>query len=1110
VREAECRVKTAQKWRRKNLILRTATGLVQLLAGLAAGFFIVMLVAAWMLSRGPVSLGFVERHITETLHSAFPTVELEFDDTILTWAGWDRAIDIRIVNLRMATTDGQVRAEIPVASLSISTRALLRGIIAPSRLDLVGPTLSILRKTGDDFNLAVASVGAIATGRLDTFLRQLSAESNPDDPLAYLRTLQISDADIIVEDTVRGQSWVTPDAQLSILRDRNRIDADVSMLVDLADSVAEVSIVGSYDDVTERVDAGVSFSSIIPSEFANTTPVLAFLEDIQFPVQGTLTISSSIDGQLDAVGFDVTGEAGRVSLPSYLGGGIEMDALALQGRFDAEENQVHIAEFLADLPEGSEIRWPTPIDHSFPLDSVKLSGLYAIDHDFLQIDGLDMELGGVNVAIQGTAGSVSTRPEIDLSLDVPFIDVGRLKTYWPAVILDDTYAWVTDNITAGRIENLHAEIETEIANDGDLMVTDAHGEFRVSEVSIQYVDTMPLITQASATAIFDQDSLVFDISSARSAGMDIDDARVSILDISSNNEQAEIRAHVSGDFSSAMSLADRDPLNFASQVGIDAANVSGTTVVNLAFDFPLLNKLTWPDVTASATAVASSVDIPKGLFGFDVHGGELEIGIDRDGMDISGEMLLEAFPTILVWRQNFSPDASYKNQYELSSHVTDITDVTDLGIAVSPFSADMIKGAMPLNVQVTEQFDGSAKLVGTAVLDAVELEAEAINWRKETGIPGQAQVSIDLIDDKVAAIPEFKVQADDLVVSGSALYDEPGGHLNRIEISQVKYGRNEMSGLLVPGGEGVWDADFRGASLDLTPVWESVIHGDLLTSGESFLEDIGLSVQFDRVWLSEERGVNNLSGAFARQDDLWKTIYVTASVDSGESLEIKLTPSEKSNARILTVWSLDAGAVLRTLDIYENMVGGELALTGQFDDALPDQPLKGTLDVRDYRVVNAPGLVKAVSILALTGILDSLQGEGLAFDQLVLPFNYEDGIFELRDAKATGASLGFTASGKVYTHADAVDVDGTIIPVYVLNSMLGNIPVLGEIFSGGEEGGGLFAANYSMTGSRSDPDVSINPLSVFAPGFLRNIFNLGDDHTAGELSVPNITRNERQ
>jgi hypothetical protein len=55
---------------------------------------------------------------------------------------------------------------------------------------------------------------------------------------------------------------------------------------------------------------------------------------------------------------------------------------------------------------------------------------------------------------------------------------------------------------------------------------------------------------------------------------------------------------------------------------------------------------------------------------------------------------------------------------------------------------------------------------------------------------------------------------------------------------------------------------------------------------------------------------------------------------------------------------------------------------------------------------------------------------------------------------------------------------------------LGYIPVLGEIFTSGERGGGVFAANYTMSGSTDDPKVTVNPLSALTPGLFRNIFNI--------------------
>ena len=56
--------------------------------------------------------------------------------------------------------------------------------------------------------------------------------------------------------------------------------------------------------------------------------------------------------------------------------------------------------------------------------------------------------------------------------------------------------------------------------------------------------------------------------------------------------------------------------------------------------------------------------------------------------------------------------------------------------------------------------------------------------------------------------------------------------------------------------------------------------------------------------------------------------------------------------------------------------------------------------------------------------------------------------------------------------------------------MLGRIPVLGNILTGGEKGGGVFAATYTMTGPMEEPVILVNPLSALTPGFLRNLFGI--------------------
>ena len=172
------------------------------------------------------------------------------------------------------------------------------------------------------------------------------------------------------------------------------------------------------------------------------------------------------------------------------------------------------------------------------------------------------------------------------------------------------------------------------------------------------------------------------------------------------------------------------------------------------------------------------------------------------------------------------------------------------------------------------------------------------------------------------------------------------------------------------------------------------------------------------------------------------------------------------------------------------MVGGTLNITGTFDDTLPGRPLTGVMEVKNFRIVKAPIFTRVISIMALTGILEAIEGDGLAFDTLNIPFVSSNGVFTIKEGRASGVSLGFTASGKVYRAAELYDIKGTMVPAYALNSALGSIPVLGQLLTGGEKGSGVFAVNYSVTGPIEEPVVNVNPLSALAPGILRNVFGL--------------------
>jgi hypothetical protein len=206
-------------------------------------------------------------------------------------------------------------------------------------------------------------------------------------------------------------------------------------------------------------------------------------------------------------------------------------------------------------------------------------------------------------------------------------------------------------------------------------------------------------------------------------------------------------------------------------------------------------------------------------------------------------------------------------------------------------------------------------------------------------------------------------------------------------------------------------------------------------------------------------------------------------------------------SRTLTASADDAGGLLRALDVADSMIGGKLAIRGTYNDRAAGHPLDGNVTIDDFRMGNAPWLAKLLQAMTLYGVLDALRGQGLGFSQLIAPFRLTGDILELNDARAFSSSLGMTAKGRVDLGRDIIALEGTIVPAYFFNTLLGRIPLIGRLFSP-EQGGGVFAATYTVRGPLADPAVGVNPLAALTPGFLRGLFGIFDKPSGNGPSAP--------
>ena len=396
----------------------------------------------------------------------------------------------------------------------------------------------------------------------------------------------------------------------------------------------------------------------------------------------------------------------------------------------------------------------------------------------------------------------------------------------------------------------------------------------------------------------------------------------------------------------------------------------------------------------------------------------------------------------------------------------------------------LLGGAVDGRVEVEIANDNSGSIKSTMDLKATKLAVPALGWKKEAGTPGRAEVTLLMARQRITDVPHILVTGPGLDLSGSLRLNPTGG-LDGIAVDTLVAGDTNVTGTVAKLPDGSWDIAIGGAALDLRPVRADEGEGDA-GSDNSFaqLPDFTLAADVGSVWFGPGDPINKVLATLVHDDGIWRLVQMQGELQQGSNVELSIAPTVP-NGRVLQLDADDAGAALRGFGLYSDMVGGTLRADGQFDDRDRLHPFKGRLKVKSYNIINTPVLARLLSILALSGIRDALYGRGIYFSTLDVPFRELGGVIEIDGARAYGSSLGITTSGTVDTVQDTIALNGQLVPFYAVNSALGRLPLIGDVLTGNEQGGGLISASYAITGPLDDPDVSVNPISVLFPGFLR-------------------------
>ena len=1015
----------------------TARIALQALGALFGVLAILFGLAAWRLSTGPLSLGFLSPYMQEALEGEDLPYRFEFEDTVLVWPGWGEALQVHLTDLRIADASGGVTlVAVPAASLGLSGAALLSGSIAPTSIALIRPSLALVRDPDGRLHLAGGDEGGLADDDAsDSLVADLLDPPREDHPMARLERVSLRDASIVLVDEATDLTWTAPSADLTLNLDEAAILGQLSAELQVRDLETRIEMELFHHRESKMGSAAIGFSGLNLVKLSFIAPELEEFAGLRVPLSGTIAFDVAPGGILSGVAFDIAGGEGEIALPEVFPAPVPVRRLAAAGSVDGELSRLVLDSFVIDTDRPS----------------------FYLDGTLWQSDA------GI-----GLKGRFQAH-------DIPFDTLGA---YWPETFIPAGHRWISQNVAEGVITRLDAALDIEPGDfeNNRFDAASAAGTLVFEDASVHYLRPMPPVAGVDGSARFTGDTIDITMSGGQVEGIAATRGTVRLTQVHSAEPRMSATIEAEGPAADALALLDHPRLGLVSKIGLETAGFGGRVHTLFALELPLLYSIEPEQVVVNAVARVEDARIEDIAGVTEMTEGSLRIGVDNANMDLRGTARLQGMPATIAWRENFEDGAPFARRFDVTTTVT--PDVQSaLGFDMAPY----VQGTLGLVGGYTDPGDGAAPRA-TLAFDATEaqLEIPELHWAKPAGAPGAVRVVASIPSEDTVVLTRVELETETLYALGRATLTEGLEGVREITIETLRHGETDIAGRVVSDGDATM-VSVRGASLDARPYFSR-----LTEEGAPEFGELVLDLAVERIVTTDDQQLTDFRARFETGTDGRHVGVMEGTLATGARMSFSLEPLE--DKRRITVRSRDAGEVARTFGIYGNALGGELFMRAVVHDDLPGAPIRGTIRIEDYRVINAPTLARLLTIATLTGILGELQGKGILFSRFQMPFTLQENILTIRDARTSGFTVGVNAEGTVDLETDRVDMSGTIVPAYTFNTLIDAIPVLGELLTGGE-GEGLFAATYEVGGTTAEPDIKVNPLSVLAPNFLRKLFS---------------------
>ncbi|VAV94591.1 hypothetical protein MNBD_ALPHA06-559 [hydrothermal vent metagenome] len=1084
---------------------------LEFIALLMAIFLVVFGVIAWQLSKGPVSLTAFVDDAEKALVQVFGGTTASIGSLQAGWSQSDKAVVIVANDVQVLDANGASILQVPRFEAGLDGLSLLQQKLAFSRLVAFGGEVSVLRRKDGAIGVGVGSLAQVLDN--PAVWKQNRGVGAPAirQAMSKLRVLVIRDGVLNLEDQISGVKWRASNAELSFQRKGGRVEFVADGIIESNGQQSPLHFTGTSDEDFSNLQASSNFKNYVPADLVPDFGPLAFLNRVQAPVTSDVSITTDAAGLLTSANIKVQAGAGVLKITDadlpLKSGVLRASFDAVTGRIVVEEAKIEAGKnsirFIASIKGLDPARLAVGEQISFDVDfapstldlvgilpgTIKLSDLMLVGNYLpkerkLSFNKLHIKANKLNLSGRAQIHWLETEKTGEWSPHITAnarskgtVSLQEVLDFWPINAAEGVRTWAVNNMRQANIFDLvlMLDIKEKRPKNGGLPNEMLALSFAFDQVNTTYFGTMPPIENGTGTALLQGNRFDIKMQSASLLSNQLTQGYVEIPYLFPKGAVATYGAKATGPLADILTLLDQEPFGYASMYRIAPSDVTGTGEIDFQMKRPMRTRVPFSKMSFSAKGSFSGVGGPGLIMDQDVSGVSMQFEADQNAMVVTGEGVIGEWPSKFTWSEDFKAVDKPRTKLSLDTEL-DAALFDGLGLP----TRDFFSGEVGLHLEMIGNGLEVQQGLVRADLAQAFIDVPGPGWEKPIGEPGLLTFSVEETASDEYLLDDLELQAEGLDVQGQIRYSNDGG-LQSLNLSRAKLdGAFDFVADVSRDEYGAFVVDANISQADVSLLMASWLNRET----EKFSLPVHANLAFTRVIVGERLLLDTGNLKLDQGTKGLERLDVQAVSSSGNHSLLILR--DDNAIRQLNANSSDGGAVLQALFGLTGVNGGQLELTGTLG-VDEKQASELVLLMQDFSISNTPVMAKLLSLGSLRGLSDTLSGSGMAFNTLEVPMQTSDGFMMIRGARATGPAMGLTLDGDVNLTKRQLNIRGAIAPAYTLNSILRVLPIVGDILVP-KKGEGVFGLTYSITGPYEKMQVSVNPLSAFAPGILRQMF----------------------